>query len=256
MNNYMSNNFSMEKNCIQPTITFTQPRSHSPLENTYESFNEYTTENNCTQYPTSFNENMSNLMSFHNQYDSGYSQNNSLINSPFLTSIHNTLQNRALNKIKKNIQFQSTPNKSFINNDQITSANKNKTASNYNKNKVNFHSITDLATSALSDESRLSDESKIHSSVLHSSANSFNINQSDELLNFNEKLKMMSQWMTNKENSNDLITRTKRKPRTQINKQQREILEYAYKMKSYPDSSEIEYLCTLLGFEENVIRVS
>lgn len=27
-------------------------------------------------------------------------------------------------------------------------------------------------------------------------------------------------------------------------------------MKSYPDSHEIEYLCNLLGFEENVIRVS
>jgi hypothetical protein len=27
-------------------------------------------------------------------------------------------------------------------------------------------------------------------------------------------------------------------------------------MKSYPDSHEVEYLCHLLGFEENVIRVS
>jgi len=47
----------------------------------------------------------------------------------------------------------------------------------------------------------------------------------------------------------------KRKPRTQITKQQREILEYAYKLKCYPDSNEVEYLCHLLGFEENVIRV-
>ena len=47
----------------------------------------------------------------------------------------------------------------------------------------------------------------------------------------------------------------KRRARTQITKKQKEILEYAYAMKSYPDANEIEYMCHLLGFEENVIRV-
>ena len=46
-----------------------------------------------------------------------------------------------------------------------------------------------------------------------------------------------------------------RRPRAQISRQQRDILEYAYKLKCYPDSNEVEYLCNILGFEENVIRV-
>ena len=72
----------------------------------------------------------------------------------------------------------------------------------------------------------------------------------------------MSIALQNKENtlpssSTTITTSTtmKRKPRTQITKKQKEILDYAYAMKSYPDADEVEYLCHLLGFEENVIRV-
>ncbi|RMZ93425.1 Homeobox ANF [Brachionus plicatilis] len=236
----------------QPTITFTRPGTLSPLENTYESFNEYTTENHSSHFLTSLNEN-SNLNPFGNHYDSGYIQNSSLISSPYLTSVQNTLQHRALNNVKKSIQYQSTPNKAFFNSDH--GIEKKPTIEKQTNNKVNFHSITDLATSAISDDSK--SESKLSTNLSQNSINSSlnNLNQSNDLLNFNEKLKLMSQMICNKENSNELISRTKRKPRTQISKQQKEILEYAFKMKSYPDSNEIEYLCNLLGFEENVIRI-
>jgi hypothetical protein len=80
---------------------------------------------------------------------------------------------------------------------------------------------------------------------------------------FNENLKRLSLALENKENkmptssnSSSSQHQIKRKPRTQITKKQKEILEYAFNMKSYPDSNEVEYLCHLLGFEENVIRVS
>jgi hypothetical protein len=80
---------------------------------------------------------------------------------------------------------------------------------------------------------------------------------------FNENLKQMSLALQNKENtlppsstSSTSNANSKRKPRTQITKKQKEILDYAFAMKSYPDAHEVEYLCHLLGFEENVIRVS
>jgi hypothetical protein len=69
----------------------------------------------------------------------------------------------------------------------------------------------------------------------------------------------MSLALQNKENtlpSSMLNANSKRKPRTQITKKQKEILDYAFAIKSYPDAHEVEYLCHLLGFEENVIIVS
>ena len=48
---------------------------------------------------------------------------------------------------------------------------------------------------------------------------------------------------------------TKRKPRTQITRQHRQVLERVYASNKYPDSNEIEHLTHLLGFDENVIRV-
>ena len=79
-------------------------------------------------------------------------------------------------------------------------------------------------------------------------------------LNFSESLKQLAQALQDKENTQPQQVPTtaanKRKPRTQITKKQKEILEYAYEMKCYPDAGEVEYLCHLLGFEENVIRVS
>lgn len=238
---------------LQPPFLISQPRSHSPLENTYESFNEYSSDNQSLQLliPTKTElDNVSTSIPLCNQYDSGYVHNSSLINSPYYTSMKNSLHHRALNNLKTSIQFQSTPNKSFCNIQQNEP--KPKISENKNKIRVNFHSIVDLATSSITDDSKSSDESRLSTNL----PQNLNTNLPNDFLNFNEKLKLMSDLITNKENSNDLITRTRRKPRTQINKQQKEILEYAYKVKSYPDSNEIEYLCNLLGFEENVIRVS
>lgn len=256
--NKMSNSSSsLENYQLYPTFTFTQTRSHSPLENTYESFNDYSSDNQSSQFLAPSikyeNENVSSSMPMYNQYDSGYIHNSSLVNSPYYSSMKNSIQHRALKNVTTSIRFQSTPNKSFFNiqqnNPKITISEKQK------KNTVNFHSILDLATSAISDDSKLCDDSRLSTNISQNFNN--HLNSSNDVLNFNEKLNsLMAELTTNKENSNELITRTKRKPRTQINKQQKDILEYAYKMKSYPDSNEIEYLCNLLRFEENVIRVS
>lgn len=161
------------------------------------------------------------------------------------------------------VQFQSTPNNKPL----------------FVSNRVNFHSIAELSTSSVklsSENSSLHDSGYASiSSLPHTSLSSSS---------FNESLRNLSESMSaNKENVADaddstsakvvslifmlcsalnslvsasLFIKIKRKPRTSINKQQKEILEYAYKMKPYPDSNEIEYLCQLLGFEENVIRVN
>jgi hypothetical protein len=136
-------------------------------------------------------------------------------------------------------QFQSTPNKSSLS--QVISK---------SKNKCNFHSILDLAQSSQTQTLpptplKIAQEQK-----------STNVTSS-----FNENLKQMSLALQNKENTLPSSSSTsnanmKRKPRTQITKKQKEILDYAFAMKSYPDAHEVEYLCHLLGFEENVIRVS
>ena len=102
-------------------------------------------------------------------------------------------------------------------------------------------------------------------SILHSTkimtSGADSSNSSSTSLTFNENLRQLSLALQNKENNANYentanANNIKRKPRTQITKKQKEILEYAYNMKSYPDSNEVEYLCHILGFEENVIRVS
>ncbi|CAF0767376.1 unnamed protein product [Brachionus calyciflorus] len=259
--NYMNrpNNESESENSY-PSISISRSRdSISPLGYT-ESFNdnnESYSSNNCHQVsPKSDNINYLIPSYSHGQYDSGFYQNNSVItSSPFLAPIQNTLQNRLLNNVKKSIQFQSTPNKSFNKPDSsLGNFSGIETTDKIKKSKVNFHSIHDLATSSVSITDESKDDSKINASSSHSALNTSSF-QSNEYSSFNEKLKAMSQMISNKENSQELISKTKRKPRTQITKQQKEILEYAYKMKCYPDSNEIEYLCNLLGFEENVIRI-
>lgn len=51
-------------------------------------------------------------------------------------------------------------------------------------------------------------------------------------------------------------TENKRKPRAHITKQHKDVLERVYTANKYPDANEVEYLCNLLGFDEQVIRVN
>ena len=167
-------------------------------------------------------------------------------------------------------RFQSTPNKS--------DTQQAKTDPSYNlvkKEKTNFHSISDLAKSSdsisLFDASENKDMSSGYFSnisttvpVIRSKAEPTGkeivLSVSNSISSFNEHFRKFAVQLENKENDghvdHEFMYKTKRRPRAQISKQQREILEYAYKIKCYPDANEVEYLCNVLGFEENVIRVS
>lgn len=178
------------------------------------------------------------------------------------------LRNQSVSNLKP-AQLQSTPNKAS-----------NSLLMPVPTIKVNFHSILDLAksddsapstsineanntisTNSLSDNNNNNNNSSgfasiisINSSNSSSCINSFNTSSLN--LKVKEYSSLLSMSYNNKENSQtDFLSKNKRKPRTQINRQQREILEYAYNLKGYPDSNEIEYLCNILGFEENVIRI-
>lgn len=202
--------------------------------------------------------------------------------------------NAAGTGLLKPIQFQSTPNKSnlssyngsmsenflapsvsTIKTTTTTTTRTTTTTTSTVLSRVNFHSIHELAKSSSGQE----DESKLDAVPLV--ALDYSSGYGSQIQSFNEHLSAFSQSLNDKENHNDeadslikvrlsfnifcsnhihniycLPFKTKRKPRTQINKQQKEILEYAYKMRPYPDANEVEYLCQLLGFEENVIRVT
>jgi len=155
------------------------------------------------------------------------------------------------------LQYQSTPNKFEVRSESVP-----------NKKKTNFHSIVDLAKS--SDDSANYSATNTDTSSSHLSCSSVNKSTSVSSVstiglynNINILPKRLEASTTldlyTKENAledRNFIYKTKRKARAQISKQQREILEYAYRVKCYPDSAEVEYLCSVLGFEENVIRVS
>jgi hypothetical protein len=165
---------------------------------------------------------------------------------------------------KPTIQFQSTPNKNLNSIDSFIQS--IPAATNFqNTSRINFRSIDDLAksSSSISQDAKPKDEVKVARPLILQNSNT-NVQPNPSInalpntnIAFNEQLRILSQSLhQNKENSLDFLSKIKRKPRTQITKQQREILEYAYSLKSYPYSNEVEYLCHVLGFEENVIRVS
>ena len=222
-------------------------------------------------------------------YDSGFqsyhdiSNNNNNNSSALLTSTNSPYVPASSSKFRKlterpslthlnpkpTIQFQSTPNKNLNSMDSFIQS---MPTAPQNTSRINFRSIDDLAkssTSSISQEAKPKDEVKVARPLVLKNSNTndnvsvnFQPNPSIAALPntniaFNEQLRMLSQSLyQNKENSQEFLSKIKRKPRTQITKQQREILEYAYSLKSYPDSNEVEYLCHVLGFEENVIRVS
>jgi len=166
----------------------------------------------------------------------------------------------------KPIQFQSTPNKAS-----------NSLQMPAQTSKVNFHSILDLArsddqklsasinesvnTASSSSMACSSNSSGYASASISASSSSSSLSSltgnNTSIINFHQHLNFLSMTSNNnKENAtSEFLSKNKRKPRTQINRQQREILEYAYNLKGYPDSNEVEYLCNILGFEENVIRI-
>ena len=200
--------------------------------------------------------------------------------------LHNSHYGHFLRPVQSGpVHFQSTPNKDLL----LLNLNQNlstqleseaassssstssthmphchKTGAKSSSKRINFHSILDLAKSA---DSVLPHDGQTLARV--STPVSASIPETTTLpasLTFNENLQQLSLALQNKENTNAAAMTTnsssvnnnnnvKRKPRTQITKKQREILEYAYNMKTYPDANEVEYLCHILGFEENVIRV-
>lgn len=181
--------------------------------------------------------NSTNHSSPSNSYLNNSSYLNNITNSR-PTQSHNYLTTTTTTTSTTKSQFQSTPNKSSL----------NQTITSKAKSKCNFHSILDLAQSSQT-QTLPPPPLKIVQEQTQTNVTS----------SFNENLKQMSLALQNKENtlpSSTLNTNMKRKPRTQITKKQKEILDYAFTMKSYPDAHEVEYLCHLLGFEENVIRVS
>ena len=220
-------------------------------------------------------------------YDSGFQSYHDISNnnnsSALLTSTNSPYVPASSSKFRKlterpslthlnpkpTIQFQSTPNKNLNSMDSFIQS---MPTAPQNTSRINFRSIDDLAkssTSSISQEAKPKDEVKVARPLVLKNSNTndnvsvnFQPNPSIAALPntniaFNEQLRMLSQSLyQNKENSQEFLSKIKRKPRTQITKQQREILEYAYSLKSYPDSNEVEYLCHVLGFEENVIRVS
>lgn len=121
--------------------------------------------------------------------------------------------------------------------------------------RVNFHSISDLAQSSCSTPN--SSSSHLNESVSLSTSG-YQTALSDKWSQISTSL------FDNKENSNSIgqfvdlksDTSARRKPRTQISREHREVLEQVYAVNKYPDANEVENLCKLLGFEENVIRVS
>lgn len=203
-----------------------------------------------------------------NHHDSGMSSFSQTFNeisqtaSPFYPNRTKNIINKNLLHVNESVQFQSTPNKPVV----PTYPAQEKSQ----KRKTNFHSITDLAKSSDSSSIFESNESRDMSSGYLSNVSSTvpSITTTvaptaapvtNSISSFNEHFKKFAVDLeNNKENEteHEFIYKTKRRPRAQINKQQREILEYAYKLKCYPDANEVEYLCNVLGFEENVIRVS
>lgn len=123
-----------------------------------------------------------------NQYDSGLHlsyQNNSFY-SPTPSSY-----------LKKSL-YESTPNKFSKSTTTRVLA---------SSTKVNFHSISDLAMSSSSDESSKSlDVSNGNKSEIKIENNSHNNEEINSIL-FSENLRLMSQSMANKENSNDFISK-------------------------------------------------
>lgn len=194
-----------------------------------------------------------------NQHDSGmvsFSQTfNEISNSasPFYPNRTKNVINKNLLHVGESVQYQSTPNKSTI--PPYLAQDKSV------KRRTNFHSISDLAKSSDSSSVFDSTDSKDTSSGYLSNVSStgpVKASVTNTISSFNEHFRKFAGDLENKENEveHEFIYKTKRRPRAQINKQQREILEYAYKLKCYPDANEVEYLCNVLGFEENVIRVS
>ena len=193
---------------------------------------------------------MATLNNTSNQQDSGFLNENSYINhsmSPF-NHPRTTLNNKNLLKVDP-IQFQSTPNKPSM---ELEVKAQIKVEPRHN-----FHSIIDLAQSSSSINDTSTNNSQGYASF---STNTSVTNQSkvEPSIAYNDDFKKLANYhlADNKENNSGFIYKTKRRPRAQINKQQRDILEHAYSVKTYPDANEIEYLCKVLGFEENVIRVS
>lgn len=252
MNEFCSNHLQ------HPTIEELRPRnSISPfneLENTQSAFNDSQMLNNPHL-------NLSHIQSINSPYV------NKLVGSLYpLGEISNTaspysVQPRAKKELLKVplLQYQSTPNKSTESVQAVP------------KRKANFHSISDLARS--SDDSSNSSSvvsSDMSSGYLSSSSTQSTLSHSGSftatsaftefyknivpVTSSNPTIKIDS-MKENGLNYSEFIYKTRRRARAQITKQQREILEYAYSVKCYPDSNEVEYLCGVLGFEENVIRI-
>jgi hypothetical protein len=220
----------------------------------------HTSFNNSSSYNSYYQNQTHNLTPHYNNLSQCHAPN-SLQDSGIHTSFNNStnspyLSNRTTNSLLRptliNQHIQSTPN----NFEQ--SLNHESTKVTRNKKPCNFHSILDLASSSSVTTSASVQLSTTQRITTEKPAPDLKLNS----LNFNESLKQLSLQLQNKENALPVHNTTateastiKRKPRTQITKKQKEILEYAYSMKCYPDANEVEYLCHLLGFEENVIRI-
>lgn len=187
-------------------------------------------------------------------YDSGIFSNSISSNSVSSPCLNKVPTNFNINLLmpKPIMRFQSTPNKQ---------SGVNSKPDIIKKGKTNFHSITDLARSSdasisLNDSGEHNQNGENMSSGYLSASNTSNsVTTSPKSLINNDFIKRFQNDDKENDQNREFIYKTKRRPRAQITKQQREILEYAYKLKCYPDSNEVEYLCGVLGHEENVIRI-
>ncbi len=275
MNEFCHNHMNQPQDFQQTSESDSRPKcSVSPLndfENTQLQFNDSHLLNphlNISQIDTNspfvnricYTGGLYPLTTLPSQHDSGLSMPLSEVStntSP--TCLTNPRTTKSLLSVKVPLlQYQSTPNKL---------EGKSETSSVPIKRKANFHSIMDLAKSS-DDSANYSGVSTdagylSSSSVNHSYAATAN-SMIDHFNGFYKSISSKAEACSksepeSKENlskDREFIYKTKRRARAQISKQQREILEYAYRVKCYPDSAEVEYLCSVLGFEENVIRVS
>lgn len=154
------------------------------------------------------------------QIDADSNQNSPFVKiAPKQQPLNENLLSVLDQSLPKTTHFQSTPNKPEI---------------KISNSRVNFHSIHDLATS---------------------SSSSINSSNSSGYSSFTSMIQSRVSKYQSHDNEDEVKVEKKKNQRTSFSRNQKYILECAYKAKHYPESNQIKDLCQLLGLKESVIRV-